>query len=220
MFKSTRLCTGCLLTILHWYNQRTHEQVLCLQDHSHYLQGEIDRPKFEFKFWIQSRVSVTRIPIHNPITIDIIQTIHRRSSCGKRFESKLNLCLTKRSVNIHDLYFFFKTSFIFEVKTKDENGEPEAFRTINSVPCQRLMGGDWWTDGTGYVVDKVAWADGYNTPTPWTGNVNTFINNEGKIGLNFGNDKANFICQYDIPTSVSDNLIHTGIFGGRKRSLF
>ena len=77
-----------------------------------------------------------------------------------------------------------------------------------------------WTDGTGYAVDEDAWANGYNTPTPWTGNVNTFINNEGKIGLNFGNDKANFICQYDVPTSVSDNLIHTGIFGGRKRSLF
>ena len=78
-----------------------------------------------------------------------------------------------------------------------------------------------WNDGTtGYVVKQDAWADGYNTPTPWTGIVNTFINNEGKIGLNSGNDKANFICQYDVPTSVSDNLIHTGIFGGRKRSLF
>ena len=78
-----------------------------------------------------------------------------------------------------------------------------------------------WNDGTtGYVVKQGAWADGYNKPTPWTGIVNTFINNEGKIGLNSGNDKANFICQYDVPTSVSDNLIHTGIFGGRKRSLF
>ena len=61
-----------------------------------------------------------------------------------------------------------------------------------------------WTDGTGYAVDEDAWANGYNTPTPWTGNINTFINNGGKIGLNSGNDKANFICQYDVPSSVSD----------------
>ena len=78
-----------------------------------------------------------------------------------------------------------------------------------------------WNDGTtGYVVKQDAWAPGYNKPTPWTGIVNTFINSGGKIGLNSGNDKANFICQYDVPSSVSDNLIHTGIFGGRKRSLF
>ena len=44
--------------------------------------------------------------------------------------------------------------------------------------------------------------------------------NEKKIGLNPGNDKAYFICQYDVPSSVSDNLIHTGIFGARRRSLF
>ena len=50
-------------------------------------------------------------------------------------------------IKIHDLYFFFKTSFIFEVKTKDENGEPEAFRTISSVPCPiTLMQMVWHTD--------------------------------------------------------------------------
>ena len=77
-----------------------------------------------------------------------------------------------------------------------------------------------WTDGDDGEVWEGAWANGYNTPTPWTGTVNTFINNEKKIGLNPGNDKAYFICQYDVPSSVSDNLIHTGIFGGRRRSLF
>ena len=78
-----------------------------------------------------------------------------------------------------------------------------------------------WTDGTtDIIVGEDSWANGYNKPTPWIGIVNTFINNKGKIGLNTGNDKANFICQYEVPTSVSDNLIHTGIFGGRKRSLF
>merc|ERR1719468_730645 len=74
-----------------------------------------------------------------------------------------------------------------------------------------------WTDGDDGEVWEGAWANGYNTPTPWTGTVNTFINNEKKIGLNPGNDKAYFICQYDVPSSVSDNLIHTGIFGGRRR---
>merc|ERR1712172_310661 len=85
-----------------------------------------------------------------------------------------------------------------------------------------------WTDGTlkwdGKKTNHVhpdAWAAGYNKPTAWIGEVNTFINHDGKIGLNTGNDKANFICQYDIPLTVQQ-LLEAGMFsGGRKRkSLF
>ena len=85
-----------------------------------------------------------------------------------------------------------------------------------------------WTDGTskwpGKTTNHVhpdAWAAGYNKPTAWIGEVNTFINHDGKIGLNTGNDKTNFICQYDVPLTVQQ-LLEAGMFsGGRKRkSLF
>ena len=82
-----------------------------------------------------------------------------------------------------------------------------------------------WTDGTSQWPGKTtnhvhesAWAAGYNVPTAWVGEVNTFINHDGKIGLNTGNDKTNFICQYDVPLTVQD-LLQSGMFG-RKRSLF
>ena len=84
-----------------------------------------------------------------------------------------------------------------------------------------------WTDGTSQWPGKTtnhvnpdAWAAGYNKPTAWIGEVNTFINNEGKIGLNTGNDKTNFICQYDVPLTVQQ-LLQSGMYPTiRRRSLF
>jgi hypothetical protein len=81
-----------------------------------------------------------------------------------------------------------------------------------------------WTDGTSNEVDARAWAAGYNVPTTWTTTYqtyHTYINNDRKIGLNTGDDRTNFICQYDVPLTAAQQLLAAGMFGGgRKRSLF
>ena len=77
-----------------------------------------------------------------------------------------------------------------------------------------------WPDRNTNHVHQDAWAAGYDVPTAWSGEVNTSINNDGKIGLNTGNDKTNFICQYDIPMTVQQ-LLQSGMYpAGARRSLF
>ena len=76
-----------------------------------------------------------------------------------------------------------------------------------------------WPGKTTNHVNQAAWAAGYDKPTAWSGKVNTFINNDGKIGLNTGNDMTNFICQYDIPMTVKQ-LLQSGMYQGKRRSLF
>ena len=76
-----------------------------------------------------------------------------------------------------------------------------------------------WPGKTTNHVHEAAWAAGYDKPTAWSGKVNTFINNDGKIGLNSGNDKTNFICQYDIQMTVKQ-LLQSGMYQDNRRSLF
>ena len=76
-----------------------------------------------------------------------------------------------------------------------------------------------WSEATTNHVNQAAWAAGYDVPTAWSGEVNTFINNDGKIGLNTGNDKTNFICQYDIPMTVQQ-MLQSGMYPTIRRSLF
>jgi len=83
-----------------------------------------------------------------------------------------------------------------------------------------------WTDGTlkwpgkdDNKVPEAAWANGQGKPTAWPGEVNTFIDNQAKIGLSPGTDKTNFICQYDVPGTVKQ-LLQSWMFGNRRRSLF
>merc|ERR1719278_1875730 len=72
-----------------------------------------------------------------------------------------------------------------------------------------------WTDGDNNVVSERDdhWAQGYKDLTSWIGETHIFINHDGKVGVEYGNEKTNFICQYDVPTTSLDTLWQLGNFG-------
>ena len=126
--------------------------------------------------------------------------------------------------SFHIIFCIYRYSFSLELAKSDQiNGDPiidfawlgGSVTYGSGTPALTFT----WTDGDNNVVSERDdhWAQGYKDLTSWIGETHIFINHDGKVGVEYGNEKTNFICQYDVPTTSLDTLWQLGNFG---RSLF